>query len=606
MNPSVSLLTVTQYSRVQFLPILKECILSQTYDNIIEWVIVDGCKIQEQSVLLQAALADITNNLPFKVIITPWQNGMPLGALRNTALSLSSGEYLSWLDDDDFYQSGFIAYAVKELMNSSKLIAGCGPMYLYHVSFRMVYQAELISSGNTVNNCMVFKRKYLKTHKYSDDKHTGEEVEFTNSFKEPMIQLDPRRTVVQLCHGSNSYNKTMLLLSAHMGLSIGMRLSTLNISDLVKNKKALKIYDEMGGGSRKRCSYDIVYFCGCFSIKWVPNDTSLGGSEQAVVQLSKEWVKRGKRVAVYGEFKSGDFQETVDGVQYYHYNYFNPYQTFNTLILWRLFGTSPVVTIPSSILQADKILVDVHDNLPEHYERICAGIQRIDKIMFKSKFHVAEYEKISNVRLPWSKVGVVLNGVQLDVFKQPGQPIDRQPFRFCYCSSYSRGLIAIMNLWSHIVKLEPRAELHLYYGIDLNPNDPLFQAYVNALVNVTGVCDHGRKTLDIVAEEKRRSMFHMYPTNTKGEIDCISIRESLVAGCIPILSKVNVFEERDGYFLEGNIDDESNYSQMAADIIALARNKEHCDALRENLSGSSTITAWSDAADSWLKIINAL
>ena len=41
-EPSVSILTITQYSRRKCLTNLSELIKQQEYCNIIEWVIVDG------------------------------------------------------------------------------------------------------------------------------------------------------------------------------------------------------------------------------------------------------------------------------------------------------------------------------------------------------------------------------------------------------------------------------------------------------------------------------------------------------------------------------------------------------------------------------------
>ena len=37
----------------------------------------------------------------------------------------------------------------------------------------------------------------------------------------------------------------------------------------------------------------IVYYCGENEIAWDPEDKKLGGSEQAVVQLSEQWTKKG-------------------------------------------------------------------------------------------------------------------------------------------------------------------------------------------------------------------------------------------------------------------------------------------------------------------------
>lgn len=44
-----------------------------------------------------------------------------------------------------------------------------------------------------------------------------------------------------------------------------------------------------------KSEYDIIYFAGGFSIKWDPRDMSLGGSEQAIVNLVNNWVKMGKK-----------------------------------------------------------------------------------------------------------------------------------------------------------------------------------------------------------------------------------------------------------------------------------------------------------------------
>ena len=42
----------------------------------------------------------------------------------------------------------------------------------------------------------------------------------------------------------------------------------------------------------------IVYICGACPVKFGPSDKDLGGSEQAVVQLSKCWAASGRPVVV--------------------------------------------------------------------------------------------------------------------------------------------------------------------------------------------------------------------------------------------------------------------------------------------------------------------
>jgi hypothetical protein len=48
-NPTVSIITITQYKRAGCLKILKDIIKDQTYKNIIEWVLVEGSPTKEDS-----------------------------------------------------------------------------------------------------------------------------------------------------------------------------------------------------------------------------------------------------------------------------------------------------------------------------------------------------------------------------------------------------------------------------------------------------------------------------------------------------------------------------------------------------------------------------
>ena len=75
---------------------------------------------------------------------------------------------------------------------------------------------------------------------------------------------------------------------------------------------------------KKTQDYDIVYLCGLFSINFDPEDKKLGGSEQAVVNLSENWVKLGKSVVVYGEIQT----KNVNGVEYKNFSEFNYNQKY--------------------------------------------------------------------------------------------------------------------------------------------------------------------------------------------------------------------------------------------------------------------------------------
>ena len=88
-EPSVSILTITQYSRRKCLTNLSELIKQQEYCNIIEWVIVDGSHhsadaiANEKYIIAQwKTLALLPFNL--EIIYIPFVKKQHLSDLRNT------------------------------------------------------------------------------------------------------------------------------------------------------------------------------------------------------------------------------------------------------------------------------------------------------------------------------------------------------------------------------------------------------------------------------------------------------------------------------------------------------------------------------------------
>ncbi len=107
--------------------------------------------------------------------------------------------------------------------------------------------------------------------------------------------------------------------------------------------------------------------------------------------------------------------------------------------------------------------------------------------------------------------------------------------------------------------------------------------------------DHGRQSLDIIAYEKYYSTYQLYITNTKSEIDCISIRESILCGCIPIISTFGVFSERDG--LKFEID----YKEIVRVLNILIQDYDKIGEIRNNLLKSEYLFDWNYVANLWFK-----
>ena len=129
--------------------------------------------------------------------------------------------------------------------------------------------------------------------------------------------------------------------------------------------------------------------------------------------------------------------------------------------------------------------------------------------------------------------------------------------------------------------------------------DDNYKNYLLKLLAQPGVMDHGRQPIEMIIREKYLSTFHFYITNTEAEIDCISIRESLVTGCIPLLSNFGVFKERQGFHFDFNNDKEIKMS--AINIINLLKNPQKIIEFREKIKTDSTIVNWESVALEWTK-----
>ena len=596
-NSSVSIVTITQYIRFNCLLNLYELIKLQTFKNIIEWTIVEGSKntddgLKNKNQILEFIEQNNNNNFKFNYIE---YTGKKLSDLRNLGNTSCIGDIIVCMDDDDYYPSERVSSAVEALDNSPYLIAGCSDIYLYEYLLDKLYKFKGFHQYHSTNNCFAFKKEYLLNHKHDSGLIMSEEKSFTNEFKEPMIQLNSKKCIVVSSHNFNTFNKRELCIGGSVG--INPTLVEINLdSDNIYNYIPEYFYNKMKSifYKEEESDYDIVYYTGGFGTPWDPKDKTLGGSEQAIVNLSESWVQSGKKVAVYANILSGKLTELkYNNVEYFNWKTLPFNHKFKTIILWRFNGLISSIMFN---LKATNILWDLHDN--------CIGQEvtipiykkyrtKITKILFKSNYHKSEFEKFYKVILDTLEYTIIMNGIRVDKFSNNWDNVKRNPYRFCYVSYYSRGLQHIIpGIWNLIKYYEPRAELHVYYGLDMI-KDTAFVESMKKLLAMPGIIDHGRQSVEIIVREKYMSSFQLYITNTNSEIDCISIRESLVTGCIPLISNFGVFAEREGIHFDC-IENDQILNQIGMNILNLLQNQDKLDHLRKVFKKSHTITSWQD------------
>lgn len=614
----VSIVTPTTEKRKDVLKLLlNECLLKQTYP-IYEWIIVSGDKkwgvdLKDAEENFKKHMKNLTKNLEFKVIyyfsneenaktnnFELVDNYEAIGYLRNMTNKFVTGDIIVCCDDDDIYVPTRVEHAVSKLSESKYEVAGCSPHILYDTDLNTLFQFKKVHPNHSINSVLAYKKCYLDRadSNYDSTKTFAEEQTFLNKFSVPVLQLDPKHCVIQMVHSVNTFNKRKIVFTSHW-----MPNEKKNIFTLSSNRKGIESYVN-GETLDKYLSvlvpknpdvYDVVYYLGSGSVKWDPSDKNLGGSEQAVKHLAQSWCKSGYSVAVYGDFGDdcgGEIYDVIDEskrVVYKNFGNFSCNSEHRLLILWRNYGIFPLMLYN---VKSKKVVFDVHDNIkvPE------VDYDKLTGIIVRSQFHKkCMIEKNKHISKN-TKYFIIPNGVRTENFSIV-KDTDRDLYRFCWCSCYTRGLQQIlMWLFPILKKLEPRVSLHVYYGMDQVKNEE-FKKMMNQYLSQPGVFDHGRQNIEKIVEEKQKSTFHLYFAKTNAETDCISIRESACAGCIPILSKYGVFLERNGIHLDGDTNNPQQMYEVAHQIAHLFKKPEVIKKISEDLRNKEM--NWDSISQMW-------
>lgn len=259
----------------------------------------------------------------------------------------------------------------------------------------------------------------------------------------------------------------------------------------------------------------VVIYCGSSLETWsYPSVfTGIGGSEEAVIYLSRELVNQGYHVTVYN--RCGDMKGVFEGVEYLPYYYFNPRDIFDTLVIWR----NPLVLTEK--FTANHVYLWMHDIAhPEHFNQDI--YDHVDKILFLSKWHTTNLPEC-----PKDKIFVTNNGINPDDFKDLPP---KNPNSLVYTASYDRGALTLLRDIFPLVRKEiPDATLDIAYGLgniekemEILPHlKELRDEIVPLLENTPGVTHHGRVSHKKIAKLLGSSMVYTYPTEF-GETCCIS------------------------------------------------------------------------------------
>ena len=98
----------------------------------------------------------------------------------------------------------------KFIQNPKVQLAGSSEMYLYFRTDGKILKAGPYNPNHCTNGTMAYRRDYMLSHRYDETQTHAEEKSFLDDYKNPMIQLDPFKTILVMCHADNTFDKNGL------------------------------------------------------------------------------------------------------------------------------------------------------------------------------------------------------------------------------------------------------------------------------------------------------------------------------------------------------------------------------------------------------------
>lgn len=320
---------------------------------------------------------------------------------------------------------------------------------------------------------------------------------------------------------------------------------------------------------------------------WSPSDQDLGGSELAIRELAQRWATMNFRVLVYAGVKEPvNLGEVI----------FLPYQQIqsdvlhNILVCWRYGAVYALDKV-----HARRVIADFHDcfvDRPMVYGNV------INRYMVKSEFHRRQLLPLLDPLLH-NLVKVVPNGLEREFIDHPLNTAlaARAPDKVLYASSYVRGLTTLIRevmplIWDR----GHRVEVHIYYGRALLTEQQ--NREFDALFNHPLVKEHGRVSRRELFRLRESFRVHCYP-DCDFETDCLSVKESILAGCVPVVSKNCVFATDERQYAQRI--ERGDHRAMAEEVLKLLHDDQYFREVQRRLHqrAKEQVLDWDQVAKLW-------
>lgn len=328
-----------------------------------------------------------------------------------------------------------------------------------------------------------------------------------------------------------------------------------------------------------------------------PEKSGVGGSESAVVYLSRELAKRGYPITVY--CPTGAVVGCDMGFVWRGLSYFNTRADHGILIACRApwILRNPDLKSPTFVWHQDNGYgSDWHWNA------------ELDK-RSKGSLHVSSWAQTGLIRElvtaqsrnpdpgqqhwkdalgrdPFRTHRVIGNGVEENWCLVSGTPsTGRHPHRVIYASDPTRGLDTLLNCWPYVREAVPDAELHVYGDLITGQAfnmvsgtswELAFVAMKKKLHNTEGVVYKSRVGQIELSKAMAEASVYAYPGGMMPEGYGIALAQAAAAGCAVVFPAEGALPDiHDTSYMVPPIRSEELAKKFLDQLIAAVKNTEH-------------------------------
>lgn len=349
---------------------------------------------------------------------------------------------------------------------------------------------------------------------------------------------------------------------------------------------------------------DLIFYCHYSEHQWYPGAKGFGGSEEAVICLTKELAKLGWDITVYNN--CGHTPVVDAGVTYRPWWEFNPRDKQDVAVVWQ--WTKPL----DWSINAERLFVDIHISPPEGSFTDRDRLRKISRIFFKSPFHRSLYPGV-----PDDKVAIVPNGLDFTLLDGTEQ---KDPLLLINTSSPDRSMSVLPKLFTEVKRRVPQARLQWAYGWDLfqqlnrnNPEKLRWMQQKQQEMDAAGIESLGSLSHAEVGKLYQRGAIYAYPSDFL-EKDSIAVKKAQACGCIPVTTDAGGLSTGVQFGVKlpskttqerayHGIEDEATQRQWIEATVDLLKNPEKRAELGMQAAKWARQFSWSRIAARWDEIL---